>query len=127
MFRRILAILLLLCLSYQNVARLAIIAWYEYNKEYIAKNLCENRNKPEMKCCGKCYLKKQLKKTEQGSQDKTNVPSKWNSGEIAVYTLPQPIPLPAPYFITRTSFPAHPANAILSGHPAHLLKPPSVC
>jgi hypothetical protein len=35
---------------------------YAINKEYIAKNLCENRNKPKLNCNGKCHLMKQLKK-----------------------------------------------------------------
>ena len=35
---------------------------YAMNKEYIAKNLCENRAKPKMNCNGKCHLMKQLKK-----------------------------------------------------------------
>ena len=48
-----------------------LIAWlrpvmpfieYEINKKYIAEVLCENKDKPEMHCNGKCHLKKQLKK-----------------------------------------------------------------
>ena len=35
---------------------------YEINKKYIAEVLCENKDKPKMKCNGKCHLKKQLKK-----------------------------------------------------------------
>lgn len=35
---------------------------YAINKEYIAKNLCENRTKPKLNCNGKCHLMKQLKK-----------------------------------------------------------------
>jgi hypothetical protein len=35
---------------------------YALNKEYISKNLCENRNKPKLNCNGKCHLMKQLKK-----------------------------------------------------------------
>ena len=34
---------------------------YEINKKFIAEILCENKAKPEMKCNGKCHLKKQLK------------------------------------------------------------------
>ena len=37
---------------------------YAINKEYIAKNLCENRNKPKLNCNGKCHLMKQLKKAD---------------------------------------------------------------
>lgn len=38
---------------------------YQINKEYIAKNLCENKDKPEMNCCGKCVVKKALEKDTQ--------------------------------------------------------------
>lgn len=52
-------------MSLQVVLKLGIITWYTANKAYVAAKLCENRDKPQMKCCGKCYLNKQLKKTEQ--------------------------------------------------------------
>lgn len=44
---------------------------YAINKEYIAKVLCINQEKPELACHGKCHLKKELKK-EQESQKKNN-------------------------------------------------------
>ncbi|WP_228434801.1 hypothetical protein [Chryseobacterium defluvii] len=40
---------------------------YVVNYEYIVKNLCENRSKPESTCKGKCYVKKELAKTEKQS------------------------------------------------------------
>jgi hypothetical protein len=45
---------------------------YQLNKEYISKNLCENRDKPEMKCEGRCYLCKRLKKEENKDQENPN-------------------------------------------------------
>ena len=44
--------------------RISLMMHYRLNKTYISQNLCENRNKPEMKCDGKCYLKKRLKKMD---------------------------------------------------------------
>ncbi|HLW31064.1 MAG TPA: hypothetical protein VKX40_02300 [Aequorivita sp.] len=35
---------------------------YIANYNYIVTELCENRDKPEMECNGKCYLTKQLAK-----------------------------------------------------------------
>ena len=35
---------------------------YLINKEFIAKELCENKDKPALKCHGKCHLEKQIKK-----------------------------------------------------------------
>lgn len=36
------------------------MAYYYLNKSYIAANFCENKAKVELKCDGKCYLKKKL-------------------------------------------------------------------
>lgn len=57
----------------QSMNKLVVILDYQINKDYISKNLCENRNHPERKCCGKCYLKKQLNNTEKdNSKNKTD-------------------------------------------------------
>jgi len=58
-----------------------LIAWfrpvmpfieYEINKKYIAEVLCENKAKPEMKCNGKCHLKKQLKIANDEPDDQSS-------------------------------------------------------
>lgn len=41
------------------------------NYDYIVKNLCENRAKPESTCKGKCYVEKELAKTEKQSGPQT--------------------------------------------------------
>ena len=43
--------------------------YYLLNKDYIAQNLCENNDKPELQCEGKCHLTKQLKKNSQKEKD----------------------------------------------------------
>ncbi|MFZ4456375.1 MAG: hypothetical protein ACOYOT_09155 [Bacteroidales bacterium] len=47
-----------------------ILPYIEYAlfKEYIAKNLCENRDKPKSCCEGKCFLKKELKKNSESGE-----------------------------------------------------------
>ncbi len=40
---------------------------YALNKDYIAKNLCVNRDKPKSCCQGKCHLNKQLAKSDESS------------------------------------------------------------
>lgn len=65
-------------MCFQCVLKLGIVAWYQANKQYVATTLCENRDKPQMKCCGKCYLRKQLNKTEgSGSQQNKSSQSDW--------------------------------------------------
>lgn len=44
------------------------IAYYNVNKEYITRVLCQNRDKPQLHCNGKCYLAKKLKE-QQAKQD----------------------------------------------------------
>ncbi len=42
-----------------------VLPFIEYSilKDYIVKNLCINRDKPENKCDGKCFLNDQLQKS----------------------------------------------------------------
>lgn len=64
MVRKIFSILLLGALTAQCFSQLGIMAYYQLNKAYIAKNLCINRDKPMMHCNGKCYLAKQMRENE---------------------------------------------------------------
>lgn len=41
---------------------------FKINQDYIAKNLCENRDKPIMECNGRCDLIKKLKQAEKDEQ-----------------------------------------------------------
>jgi hypothetical protein len=60
--KQVSAILLFLSLFAQTFNRGFILLQYQLNKSYIVAHLCENRNRPEMKCEGRCYLCKKLKK-----------------------------------------------------------------
>lgn len=62
--RRFLPTLLLLVLVSQNLLRLGVLAWYEYNRDFIAAAFCINRDRPDLHCDGKCYLQKQLQKLD---------------------------------------------------------------
>ncbi len=52
----------MLLILFQAGSRSIIYLNYFLNKDYVAANLCENKNKPKMSCEGKCHLKKQLDK-----------------------------------------------------------------
>ena len=43
---------------------------YHFNKDFIKTVLCINKDKPEMKCDGKCYLKKTIAASHQQEQNK---------------------------------------------------------
>ena len=61
---------------------------YEVNKEHIAKNLCENKAKPEMKCNGKCHRTKQIQRIAQEevpAKDKPAPQPKVESKEVLFF------------------------------------------
>jgi hypothetical protein len=41
---------------------------YVVNYHYISTVLCVNKDKPELKCCGKCHLKKELAKAAESEK-----------------------------------------------------------
>lgn len=70
MFQKSLIILFVLALLFQAGAKMFVfVQWYE-NQAFIAKNLCENRDKPALKCHGKCKLMKAMAALEQKEQSK---------------------------------------------------------
>lgn len=49
---------------------------FKLNQSQIAKTLCINKDKPEMKCNGKCHLKTQLEESKKERKDEPySVPS----------------------------------------------------
>jgi len=46
---------------------------YAVNYDYIVKNLCENKKVIELDCKGKCFVKKELAKSEKQSSNSQNV------------------------------------------------------
>lgn len=63
--KSLIAILLTSIFIFQSAGKLIVIANFSINKEYISKNLCENKSKPKLHCNGKCHLKKQLQKEDK--------------------------------------------------------------
>lgn len=64
---------------------------YQVNKGYVARVLCENRNKPDLACNGKFYLQKQLKESQEESSHEHSLPqidfSKYPISLIDNYTI----------------------------------------
>lgn len=81
------ALVIIVCLSLcaQCFVQLGMMTWYRINQEQIAEKYCVNKDKPELRCKGKCHLKKQMDKTQQdGSQDKRVA----ETGEWTVFLVP---------------------------------------
>jgi len=67
--KQVAAILLFIGVLSQTFSKMLIVAEYELNKDYIARNLCVNRNKPKMHCNGKCHMMRKMKQEEKSEQE----------------------------------------------------------
>jgi hypothetical protein len=69
MLKQLTAYFLLFSLLAVNFSRFFIFAGFELNKNYIASNLCENRDKPWLHCNGKCYFAKKIKQAQENERN----------------------------------------------------------
>jgi hypothetical protein len=68
MFKYLLVICFFLLMVAQTFSKWCLIADYQANRDFIAKNLCVNRLKPCCCCKGKCYLNKKMAADESQQQ-----------------------------------------------------------
>lgn len=87
--------LLLLAFIATTFSRAVIVADFYANQDYIAKNLCENRGKPMMHCCGKCQLRKRL--AHEDNQDKNNPERRMENRNEVLFVEEQSAFLSAPF------------------------------
>ncbi|EDM37837.1 hypothetical protein PBAL39_15469 [Pedobacter sp. BAL39] len=91
MINRLIAITLLVALISANLSRFVVYAEFKANQQYIAAALCENRDKPEMHCDGKCYLMKKLKEAEDKEKKQEQASQKKGAQDVFIITSPMQI------------------------------------
>ena len=74
--RRVFAIFALALYVLALARPLAPYIEYGINKDFIATVLCINKDKPELKCDGKCYLAKQVKKASESDEQIPQTPKR---------------------------------------------------
>lgn len=72
MIRRLIAFTLLFVMISSSLSSLFVYAEFKVNQKYIAAVLCENKDKPQLNCQGKCYLMKKLKEAEDKEKKQEN-------------------------------------------------------
>jgi hypothetical protein len=93
--RTITLYLLILATLLPTVSPWGIIAQYQLNKDYIARVLCENRDRPELHCDGQCYLAKRLK-AQQDKLDKETTERVQHTPFVQLYVEPDTVFIFAP-------------------------------
>ena len=89
--KQLLHITIIILLLIQPISKLWIIVSYQLNKEYIARELCVNRDKPAKCCEGKCYLNTQLAHAEE--QEEKSPTSQRSIETLPFWVFCSPIPL----------------------------------
>jgi predicted metallo-beta-lactamase superfamily hydrolase len=72
LFKNITVTLMLLTMLAQTFSTLVVIGHYEMNRRYYAEVLCENKNRPELACEGKCVLMQKLNHNIEQKQERNN-------------------------------------------------------
>ena len=97
---------------------------YAVNYDYISAVLCINKSKPELHCNGKCYLSKELAKTNNSDSSPLNKTK--NSGQkiLDICTLPEitGINKAESFLSVHSNFPYETAYSFL--FLKHIFKPP---
>lgn len=67
------AVIFILCSFFSESIFIQFVIYLQYkmNEANIAAAYCENKSRPQMHCNGKCYLKKQIERAEQRSQNES--------------------------------------------------------
>lgn len=61
-----------LLLLTQVFSKWLIVIDYAINKNYVSKNLCVNKSKPQLHCNGKCHLAKKIAAEEEQSDQQSS-------------------------------------------------------
>jgi len=69
MRNKVFALISLLAFMAMTFSQAIILTSFMVNRAYIAKNLCENRSRPVMRCGGKCCLAKKLRNEQKKDQE----------------------------------------------------------
>ncbi|MDX5346912.1 MAG: hypothetical protein LPJ89_03240 [Hymenobacteraceae bacterium] len=121
--RAAVSILLILTLSVQCVVKLGIFTWYRANLDYVATELCQNREKPDLHCEGKCFLSEQIQKVDDTEKENA-APSKTTSVEFPVFLVPANLQL-TNTIRSEVTLPVSPVSyRYPAGYKANLLHPP---
>ena len=80
MWKKLTAAIFIIAFLIQTFSEAVIIIDFYANQKYIAQNLCVNKDKPMMHCCGKCQLRKKLQ--QQQNNDKQNPEQRNNKNEV---------------------------------------------
>lgn len=83
--KKVIAISISFLILLTSVKDVATYGYFYLNQEYITDLFCINKDKPEILCSGKCYLKASLAENQEEKEEKS---SRTQQEERPIYLLP---------------------------------------
>ena len=71
LIRPLLRVLVVASLVLSTQGLLLVQGTFLLRQDFVITNLCENQNRPELKCDGKCFLTKQLKEQREREDERS--------------------------------------------------------
>lgn len=72
-------------MSLQCFYQMGVVTYFELNRDYIAKVLCINREKPVSSCHGQCFLSRNLDLANEATTDEGTVPAGTQKVDFPVF------------------------------------------
>ncbi len=108
--KKLTAVFFVLIFAAQSLYTAGFTAWFHINRAYIVKKHCINKNRPQLKCDGKCFLAQKIKEAEK-QQEQEQSPGLKEWVEIAPcavsfieYNLPLTISLSTDFFDYKNNY-----------------------
>ncbi|MDP2176812.1 MAG: hypothetical protein Q8K70_12990 [Bacteroidota bacterium] len=123
--KRFISILLFFSISIGFIIKSLVIINYQVDKTNFIAKFCENKNKPELNCEGKCHLMKQLNETSS-SENESSLPESITQYEIPSFIVPRStFKLEFTSIWNSEKHRSH-ATLLLNGYLSSVFKPPIV-
>lgn len=128
--QRLVSIFMIFLLTGKLIFTTFWLVYFQLNQREIIRLACENKNRPAMKCNGKCYLAKQLKKAEFELEHKKDRQQQSvnliKSLELEMFCFPTCTKLLAvkPTLLRKTKAPSFYTKCLLEGSNLDIFHPP---
>jgi hypothetical protein len=122
--KKSLSILIILSILLQSFSKVWIAFSFKINQDYIARELCINRDNPDLHCNGNCVLMQRLKNNEEKEQKELpqhlkKLQETWNCPELPQWSM-----MPSDNGIDRTNATFFYQNPFTACFAVDIFRPP---
>lgn len=117
------AFILIIIFALQTFHAGFVTIWFYANRNYVAQKLCINKNRPMLKCHGKCFLSKKIK--EAGKENQEGLPYSTKQQEEASLSVIATIDYIFHFVLQDTAYPTATVNAYTFSPNTGIFHPPA--